>query len=111
MDNSGNKLTQDKLKAYNFKKEIVRDADGDEIKWWIKDGISIHEESWWLIETDRHGDFLDEPISKYDDTETPEITFSFAVYIKSDGSFKSGYSINTDRQLENLYFALTSKQL
>ena len=112
MDNTGNKLTQEILKRFGFEKEIVKDRDGDETKWWIKDGISIHEESWWLTELDEDDELLETPLSKYGEGETPpEITFAFATYIKSDGSFKGGNSILTDQQLKNLYYSLTNTEL
>lgn len=112
MDNTGNKLTRERLAALGFEKEVFKDRDGDEIKWWIKDGISIHEDSWWLTELDEDDELLEVPTSSYSDDETPpEITFSFAVYIKSDGSFKSGYDMATDKQVMNLYFALTGREL
>lgn len=100
----GNSLTIEILKHKGFVKEIILDNDGDEIKWWIKDGVSIHEDSWWLNDT--------KGTSFYAAHETsPEITFSFAVYIKSDGRFKSGYRIETDTQLDNLYYSLTNREL
>lgn len=112
MNNEGNKLTQKILKNFGFEKEIVKHRDGDETKWWIKDGISIHEESWWLTELDDNGKLLENPLSKYGENEIPpEITFSFAVYIKSDGSFKGGFSMLTDQQIKNIYFSLTNKEL
>ena len=113
MTNEGNKLTQEILKRLGFEKEIVRNnRDGDEIKRWIKDGISIHEESWWLTELDEDDEPLETLLSKYGEGETPpEITFAFATYIKSDGGFKSGYSMLTDQQVKNLYFSLTNTEL
>ena len=109
----GNKLTTDKLKSYGFIKQITRDYGGDEIKWWIKDGISIHEESWWITELDKNGNIV-EPVFILDENEIPvayEIEFAFATYIKMNGSFKGGYSIDTDRQLEDLYYSLTKTKL
>jgi hypothetical protein len=89
MTNKGNKLTREILAELGFKKEIVRDRDGDETKWWIKDGISIHEDSWWLTETDDDGELLEAPISTYGEGEQePEIKFAFATYVKSDGSYQ-----------------------
>jgi hypothetical protein len=112
MNNEGNKLTQEILKRFGFEKKIVKDRDGDETKWWIKDGISIHEESWWLTELDEDGELLETPTSKYAENETPlEITFAFATYIKSDGSFKGGNLMLTDQQVKNLYFSLTNTEL
>lgn len=112
MTNEGKILTQEILKILGFKKQIVKDRDGDEVKWWIKDGISIHEDSWWLTELDEDGEFLETPLSKYGENETPpQITFAFATYIKSDGSFKGGNSMLTDQQVKNLYFSLTNREL
>lgn len=112
MTNNGNKLTQEILKNFGFKKEVFKDRDGDEVKWWIKQGISIHEKSWWLTELDEDGEFLETPLSKYGEDETPpEITFAFATYIKSDGSFKGGNSMLTDQQVKNLYYSLTNTEL
>jgi hypothetical protein len=109
--NDGNKLTVEHLKERGFKKEVIKDNDGDEIKWWICDcGISIHEESWWIKELDRNDELLETPISCYNENETPpEIKFNFAVYIKGNGDFKGGMEIKTDKQLDNLIFALLSK--
>lgn len=96
----GNKLTREILESLQFVNEIIEDYSGDEIKWWIRDGISIHEHSWWV----KKGKSI------YPEGEQePEITFSFAVYVKGDGSFKSGYKIETDTQLKNLFYSLTSK--
>lgn len=109
----GNKLTTDKLKSYGFIKQITRDSGGDEIKWWIKDSISIHEESWWITELDENDQII-EPVFILDENEIPvgyEIKFAFATYIKMNGSFKGGYSIDTDRQLEDLYYSLTKIRL
>jgi len=112
MNNNGNKLTQEILKKYEFEKEIKKDRDGDEIKWWIRDGISIHEDSWWLTELDEDGELLEKPLSEYGENEiSPEITFAFATYIKSDGSFKGGNPIDTDQQLKNLYYSLTNTRI
>ncbi len=102
MNNKGKKLTTEILISLGFKKEIIKDRDGDEIKWWFRDGISIHEDSWWI----------EDGKSIYAEGEKePEIEFSFATYIKSDGSFKSGYGISTDQQLKNLYYSLTDREL
>ena len=105
LTNEGNKLTKEILSKYGFTREVVKDNDGDDIKWWSnKDGIYIHEDSWWINEEDGS--------SYYKEGEqAPEITFSFAVYIKGDGSFKGGFSIDTDTQLCNLCFSLTNRQL
>lgn len=37
--------------------------------------------------------------------------FSFAVYVRHDGEFKSGYQIKYVHQLQNLYHALTGQEL
>lgn len=112
MTNKGNKLTQEILRSFGFKKTIIKDRGGDETKWWIKDGISIHEESWWLTELGEDGESLETPLSKYGVGETPpEITFAFATYIKSDGSFKGGNPMLTDQQVKNLYFSLIDREL
>lgn len=112
MDNKGNKLTVEILKQLGFEKEIVRDMDGDENKWWIRNGISIHEDSWWLTELDEDDELLETPISSYKEGEkTPEITFAFSTYIKSDGSFKGGWSMDTDTQVKNLFYSLTNTTL
>ena len=112
MTNNGNRLTQEILRKFGFEKKIIKNRDGDEIKWWVKDGISIHEESWWLTELDEDGNLLEIPLSMYEDDELlPEITFTFATYIKSDGSFKMGYTMHTDEQIKNLYFSLTNNEL
>ena len=92
-------------------KRITKDYDGDEIKIWSKNGIHIYEDSWWIKELDNEGNILEFPISNYPKDEIePVITFMFATYIKGDGRFKSGFSINTDCQLKNLIYALTSKE-
>ena len=91
-NSDGNKLTQEILKNLGFTKEIVKDRDGDESKWWYRNGISIHEDSWWLTELDEDDNLLDEPISSYLKNEKePEIHFSFATYVKGDGGFKGGF--------------------
>lgn len=112
MNNTGNKLTQEILKKLGFEKEVIKDRDGDEMKWWNKNGISIHEDTWWLTELDEDDELLETPISSYAENETPpEISFSFATYIKGDGGFKGGFSIATDQQLKNLYFSLSNTEL
>lgn len=112
MINDGNKLTIEILKKLGFEKWITRDRDRDEIKWWIKDGISINESSWWLQELDEDDELLETPKSKYEAGEKePEITFAFATYIKGDGGFKSGYLIKSDQQLKNLFYSLTDREL
>lgn len=93
-------LTRDILESLGFIYEVVKDYDGDEIHWWIKNGISIYEDTWWI----KNGKSL---YSK--DEKEPEITFSYATYIKSDGRFKGGFIIFTDTQLKNLVYSLTSK--
>ena|ERR1035437_7285781 len=98
----GRKLSQAILKDYGFVYEVAVDYDGDENHWWIKNGISIHEDSWWIKEGK----------SCYKKGEkTPKPKFAFATYIKSDGSFKGGFCIDTDTQLQNLYYALSSTKL
>ncbi len=110
MTNKGNKLTREILKSLGFELDIVKDRDGDEQKWWYRNGISIHEDSWWLTELDEDGELLEIPLSKYGEGETPpEISFSFATYIKSDGGFKGGYGMATDQQVKNLIFALSGE--
>lgn len=112
MTNEGQKLTQQILKDLGFEKEVFKEDFGDEIKWWILDGIYIHESSWWLTELDHNGNFLETPKSYYEEgEEEPEITFNFAVYVKGNGGFKSGYPIKTDQQLKNLIFSLTGKMM
>jgi len=112
MNNSGKKLTQEILKNCGFEKEVRHDSDHDEIKYWFKDGITIYEESWWLKELDDDGELLETPISSYPENETPpEITFAFATYVRGDGSFKGGFSIDTDQQLKNLYYSLSNQEL
>jgi len=113
MDNSGRKLTQEILKELGFTKQVASDSGGDEIKWWTNEvGISIHESSWWLRELSHSGTILETPVSCYEaGEETPEIEFHFAVYIKNNGEFKSGFSIETDQQVKNLYFSLTDSHI
>ncbi len=101
MDNTGNKLTTSILKEFGFEYEVFKDGDGDEVKWWIKDGISIYEDSWWIKDGK----------STYPKGEEPEIIFSFATYVKADGGFKGGFNIATDQQVKNLYFALKNTEL
>ena len=112
MDNKGNKLTQEILKKFGFKKEITKDRDGDEIKIWHKNGISIYEDSWWLTELNENGELLQHAMSSYEEDEIPpEITFDFATYVKGDGSFKGGFSIETDQQVKNIYYSLSNTEL
>ena len=101
-NSDGNPVTIDVMKSYGFEKQITEDCDGDEIKRWYKEGVTIYEHSWWI--TDGKSCY------NADETE-PEIEFSFATYVKGDGRFKSGYHIQTDTHLENIYYALTSKKL
>lgn len=102
MTNEGNILTQKILKGFGFDQEISEDDDGDEIKYWYKNGVSIHEDSWWI----KNG------VSIYKEGEVePQITFAFATNLRSDGSFKSGFSVKTDTQLKNIFFALISVNL
>lgn len=97
---TGKPITREWLKEKGFEFEVI---DND-VKWWIKNGISIHEDSWWL---DKDGnDTVYGPNEK-----APDITFCYATYIKGDGSFKGGFIMQTQSQVENLYYALTSKQL
>lgn len=90
--NKGTKLTRDYgrqfLEKSGFTREETIDRDGDKRVWWIKNGISIHEDEW----------NKDQP-------------FAYATYIKSDGSFKSGFTMQTDTQVKNLYFSLCNKEL
>ncbi len=112
LSNEGNKLTREILTSLGFEKEVFKDSGGDEVKWWILDGISIHENSWWLTELGEDDEPLETPISCYGEGEKePEITFAFATYIKSDGSFKGGNVMATDQQVKNLIFSLTGKIL
>jgi len=111
MNNKGNKLTQEILRDFGFQKEVTLSDDGDEIKLWYNDFFSLYEESWWLTELDRNGEPLSEPVSYYGNDTPPEISFSFATYIKGDGSFKGGFSIDTDKQLKNLHYSLTNRKL
>ena len=98
----GEKLTTIILENLGFEKEIIRNLDGDENKMWIKEGITIYEDSWWIKDGK----------SCYEEGETePEITFAFAVYVKGDGSFKGGFIISTDTQLKNLFYSLTNINL
>lgn len=84
-NNEGSALTVSKLKKYKFVKEVLLDRDDDEFTCWIRNGITIYEE--------RYG-------------SKPQ--FLYGTYIKGDGSFKSGFVICTDAQLENLYYSLTN---
>lgn len=98
--NTNSPLTVEKLKKYGFKKEVISNDD----KRWIKHGITIYEDSWWLDETTGK--------SSYEEGEkTPEITFSYATYVKGDGSIKGGWTINSDQQLKDLWKALTQTEL
>lgn len=108
----GNKLTIPIIKALGFEKRITKDRDGDEVKIWSRKGVYIHEESWWLIELGEDENLLAVPISSYEEGEVePDITFMFATCIRGDGGFKSGFSINTDSQLKNLVYSLTSDEI
>lgn len=88
ISNEGTKLTTEFLTTRGFNRD-ERDCDGDKTITWVNDsGITIYEDEW--------------------DKENP---FSFAVYIKGDGSFKSGYTIKTEEQLNNLNFSLSGRNL
>ena len=112
MTNEGNKLSKEILEKYKFERKVLHDRDNDEIKMWYKNGITIYENSWWITELDKDGEMLETPKSFYSNEETPpEITFAFATYVKSDNSFKGGFSIKTDQQLKNLYYSLSNIEL
>jgi len=84
LNNIGRPLTSSYLKHKQFVREEFTDHDGDKTITWIKNGIIIYQ---------------------HDDS------FSYATYIKGDGSFKGGFSIETDKQLDNLYYSLSNKKL
>lgn len=102
MTNEGNKLTIEILQRLGFEKNVDYDNDGDEVKTWNKDHFDIYENSWWI----KNGVSCYEPGEK-----EPEITFTFATVVRGGGGFKSGFSITTDQQLKNLFFALRNKEL
>lgn len=107
MTNEGNKLTRDILESYGYVLEIEDMGNREELKTWYKDGITIHEESWWIYK----GKSSYSPDEILAGNKEPEITFGFATRVRGSGEFKSGFSITTDRQLENLHFSLTDKKL
>lgn len=80
-------LTEEWLKKFGFERSEVEDRDGDKFVWWIKEGISIYDE------TEYNGGYL------------------YVTYIKGDGSFKSGFQIKTVHRLQNLYQSLTGAEL
>ena len=79
-------LNHDILIELGYIKEIQEDYDGEEYTTWYKNGIMLFEDSW---------------------STTPN--FSFASRTREDGSFKSGWSIKTDEQLQLLEKALTGE--
>jgi hypothetical protein len=91
INNEGTILTTEFLLTRGFKRDEREDYGGDKTITWINDGgITIYEEEW--------------PSDK-------RYPFSFAVYVKGDGSFKSGYGIHTEEQLNNLCYSLSGRNL
>lgn len=91
-NNTGSKLTIEFLKINKFVRENREDRDDEKFTVWIRNGITIYE-------TD----------AKYEKDKKPK--FLYATYIKGDGSFKGGFTIDTDIQLNNLFYSLTNRQL
>ena len=79
-------LTYDILIELGYKKEVQEDYDGEEYTTWYKNGIILYENRW-----------------------SNKPSFNFANNTREDGSFKSGWSIKTDDQLQLLEKALTGK--
>lgn len=91
INNEGTILTTEFLLTRGFERSEKVDYGSDKTITWINNsGITIYEE-------------------EYPSDE--RYPFSFAVYVKGDGSFKSGYSIKTEEQLNNLNFSLTGRDL
>lgn len=83
-NNDGAGLTATYLKSKKFSRDEVEDRDGDKYVVWIKNGISIYY---------------------------MKPRYYYATYIKGDGSFKGGWEIKTEAQLDNLYYSLSGLQL
>ena len=82
---SGSDLTIEKLTEYGFKMEENTDSDGEAYTTWSNDHLTLFE--------------------------TNKNHFCFCDNRREDGSFKSGFTISTDSQLENLFYSLTNKLL
>lgn len=83
---SGAVLTASILEKRGFERDEFPDDDGDPVIIWEKDGVEIYE-------------------------HVHSGGFSFCTRTRPDNSFKSGIGIDTENNLENLYYALTSKEL
>lgn len=84
---TGVPLTEEWLLKFGFENEIIEEI---ETKLWCNQ-INLHQEYW---------------------SNKAHDGFSFATATESDHvTFKSGYSIKHVHQLQNLYFALTGKEL
>lgn len=67
-----------------------------------------------FIKGNRTGSYGDNFIvwfNEFDIHQHEDGSFSYAVYIKYDGSFKSGYAMRYLHQLQNLYMVLTNSPL
>jgi len=80
------KITTSILEQLGFILEECENDDNEIIKIWHKDGVSLHQDNW-------SDDFL------------------FATYHREDGSFKSGFSIETIEQLNYLFLAFKRKSI
>ena len=80
-------LTCDILNELGYKKEIQTDRDGDEYITWSNNILTLYEDRW---------------------SQTPN--FSFATYVRGDGSFKGGWSIQSKEQLLTLEEGLSGKK-
>jgi hypothetical protein len=90
MKNDGNILSIDFLVSRGFSRETIPGGYGDDEEiMYIKDGITIY----------------------CNDMDGDNCSFSFATYVRGDGRFKGGFTIETETQLENLYFSLTNRKL
>ena len=86
-NDEGEELSSTLLLQLGFERNEQEDEDEEIFVTWHFDGIELHQDM-------------------YSEKES----FSFATRTREDGSFKSGYSISTECQLENLYYSLTNRR-
>ncbi len=80
------KLTEKILKKRGFILDRKGNKDEDLDALWYKDGITIYQNLW-------------------------SENFSFATRTTEDGEFKSGYSVDTEERLEELFKGITGQKL
>ena len=74
------------LKDFDWPEDRKRDKEKDIDGLWILNGITIYESAW-------DGDF------------------NYATYVRGDGEFKGGFQIKRVHQLQNLFQALSTREI